>query len=860
MHGMRPATKRVGFFNVQKLLKSFGQWTVHVRHHFQILPNISKISLLSTSALTCLSTSAFAQLAENQSDIIDKFGIAPTEILYFSMIIGAISATMISAIWLIRERSKVEAENVQLRAQLRQAQSINGRYQSLLSDSDQKIVIWEDQGSSAECLGNLPADLNLPTSNEQFLDFHSWMELQSAEHLQDRLEKLKSNAARFDLIVETNRGKHLEVQGRVFGPNAFIRLVPLLDIRSEKAELTTERNRLFNALETFQNLLDIIEMPVWMRSPDGKLVWVNEAFADATEAKNRQDALDSGMELLGIQARERIKAESTPERPFFDKVSTVVRGNRRIFEVADTKSPSGSAGLAIDITAEEDMRSELQDTLQSHINVVNNISIPIAIFDRDQQMQFYNQAFEDMWDLSSEFLATKPDNNAFLERLRADGKLSDQPLWHEWKADMLSAYLSMETQQNFWHLADGQTLHVVANANPQGGVIWAFENVTEKVNLETRYNRLLQVQGQTIDHLAEGVCVFGYDGNLRLINPAFRALWALAEEQSQPGTHIRDIVPECEKSYGGADGWRKFANVITSADETRLDHQGRLELNTGLILDYALVPLADGLTMVTFVNMSDSVRAERMLTEKNEALVKAESLKNDFVQHVSYELRSPLTNIIGFTDLVRTPGIGELNERQSEYLEHIATSSSVLLTIVNDILDLATVDAGIMKLDIQDVNVEELFAQTCEQVADRMKENSLSLNIDLSAAPQYMRGDEQRLRQILLKLLGNAANASSKAANVDLSCRQMQNQIIFEVKDYGAGIPQDEINKVFERFESRGKNGQRGGAGLGLSIVKSFVGLHKGHVNIESAIGEGTIVTCYLPNDLEQTVQQTGLN
>lgn len=826
----------------------------HASTMFDLSFKQSKLGLLTSSALLVWPQTSFAQ----SQDTIFGLSLSPTDILYFSMIIGAISATMISAVWLIRERAKTEAENVQLRAHLRQLQAQTGRYRALISDADQKMVIWEDRGAAIEFLGDLPPDLKVPSDNNQFLDFHTWMDIQSCERFVALLQKLKVNAERFDLTVETVQGQHIEVQGRVSGHHAFVRFVPLQDIRSEKAGLVTERNRLLQALETFQNLLDIIEMPVWMRGNDGKLVWVNEAFAHATEAKNRQDAVDNGLELLGIQAREKIKSESTPERPFFDKVSTVVRGNRRIFEVADTKSASGSAGLAVDITAEEDVRSELQNTLQSHINVVNNISIPIAIFDREQQMQFYNQAFQDMFELGTEFLASKPDNNAFFERLRADGKLSDQPSWREWKSDMLSAYHSVETQQNFWHLADGQTLHVVANANPQGGVIWAFENVTEKVDLETRYNRLLQVQGQTIDHLAEGVCVFGSDGTVRLANPAFRALWALSEDQSSPGIHIRDLVPECEKSYAGPDGWRKFASAITSLDDTRLDHQGRLELDTGLILDYALVPLAAGLTMLTFVNMSDSVRAERMLLEKNEALLKAESLKNDFVHHVSYELRSPLTNIIGFTDLVRTPEIGELNERQSEYLDHIATSSSVLLTIVNDILDLAIVDAGIMKLDIEDVDVEELFSQTCAQVADRMKENALQLHVDLVDAPKIMRGDEQRLRQILLKLLGNAANASPKAADVYLTCRQDGHQTVFEVKDHGVGIAQDEIDKVFDRFESRGKNGQRGGAGLGLSIVKSFVGLHQGHVKIESVMEQGTTVSCYLPNDPVQMDRQTG--
>src|SRR5690606_2612098 len=119
-------------------------------------------------------------------------------------------------------------------------------------------------------------------------------------------------------------------------------------------------------------------------------------------------------------------------------------------------------------------------------------------------------------------------------------------------------------------------------------------------------------------------------------------------------------------------------------------------------------PLPNAQTMFTFVDMTATAGAERALMEKNEALQKADEIKNDFVQHVSYELRSPLTNIIGFTDLLRTPGVGPLSERQSEYIEHISTSSSLLLTIVNDILDLATVDAGIMHLHYAELSLDDL--------------------------------------------------------------------------------------------------------------------------------------------------------
>ncbi|MDF1610464.1 PAS-domain containing protein [Hoeflea sp. YIM 152468] len=776
--------------------------------------------------------------------------ISSLEVVNFAMVIGAISAAMISAIWLIRERAKIDLENVGLRASLADANARISRYEALIVDRDRQIVVWDGAGLPAEVLGCLSAETGAPQKPAEFLAFGRWLEPRSAAKLDDAIDKLRAQAQRFDMIVETSRGHVIEAQGRVSGGRAFVRFVTLSNVRAELAELKTERDRLLASLDTFQALLDVIDMPVWLRGPDAKLLWVNSAYAHAVEAGDRQDALQRGLELLGTAARERVRAVATADRPFHDKVSTVIHGHRRFLEVADVKTPCGNAGLALDVSVEQDLREELKRTLQSHAETLNHLATPVAIFDRDQRLQFHNQAFQRLWELDTPYLARRPDNGEFLERLRADGKLPEPHAWRDWKDQILSVYRSVDTTPQLWHLPDGQTLNVFANAHPQGGVTWVFENLTEKVDLETRYNTLLEAQGETIDHLAEGVGVFGPDGKIRLSNPSFRALWGLTDLQVKPGTHIRDIAEACEPSYREPDGWRLFAGAITGFEDERRTREGRIELVTGLILDYAIVPLPNGQTMIAFVNVTDSVGAERMLTEKNEALRKADALKNDFVQHVSYELRSPLTNIIGFTELLQTPGIGELNDRQSEYLDHISTSSSVLLTIVNDILDLATVDAGIMKIEAGAVNISELFGEAGDQISDRLKENSLVLEIDTTGAPQEMIGDHQRLKQILFKLLMNAANFAPDGSVIRLGCRQDEDAVYFSVSDSGPGIPENARRDVFARFETNGQSGRRSGAGLGLSIVQSFVGLHKGAVSIEDGDEGGATVVCRFPTHL----------
>lgn len=797
-------------------------------------------SLLSGTALIALPTAAFAQDA-GASRLFTS-----AEVVVSSLVLGALGAALLSALWLVRQRGNMEAETEEMRSALSDAQQRISKYEALIADKNRRIVVWEGP-SKAELLGQLPVETGAPQADRDFLAFGRWLRSNSAAELDKAIDQLRSQARSFDMVVETNRDEVLEVQGRVSGGKAFVRFLALNNLRAELAELKIERERLTNSISVFQSLLDTIEQPVWRRDTQGKLAWVNHAYGDAVDATSPAHAVAEGRELLGTISREMIKATATTLSPFHDRVSTVVHGNRTVLDVTDVVSTDGSAGMAIDVSEAETVREELKRTLKSHAETLDHLATPVAIFDSQRRLQFYNQAFMQLWSLDLPFLESKPDNSELLDRLRTNGKLPEPLNWRNWKDTALAVYQSLDTKTDTWHLPNGQTLRVIATAHPQGGATWVFENLTEQVDLEARYNTLVQVQGETIDHLTEGVAVFGPDGRIRLSNPAFRALWGITAEQAEPGTHIKTIEAACASSYEEPDGWRRFAQALTNFDDERQSLDGTFELYSGLILDYAVTPLPNAQTMLTFVDMTASARAEKALKEKNEALRKADELKNDFVQHVSYELRSPLTNIIGFTDLLKTPGVGPLSERQAEYIDHISTSSSVLLTIVNDILDLATLDAGIMELNYSELAIEDLLDDVAMQVADRLQENNMTLEIVAPAGMGTITADQQRLKQILLKLLTNATNFAPENSTITLNCWRDPGNVFFSVRDRGPGIPPDMLRTVFDRFKAQAKDGKRSGAGLGLSIVESFVHLHHGDVSIDSRAGEGTTVTCRIP-------------
>jgi len=220
---------------------------------------------------------------------------------------------------------------------------------------------------------------------------------------------------------------------------------------------------------------------------------------------------------------------------------------------------------------------------------------------------------------------------------------------------------------------------------------------------------------------------------------------------------------------------------------------------------------------------------------------------------VSYELRSPLTNIIGFASLMGEPTTGPLSPKQREYLGYINTSTNALLAIINDILDLATIDAGAMKLNLGSVDIRGTMNAAAEGIRDRLIKDQIVLDIRATSDIGSFPGDERRIRQVLFNLLANAVGFSPPGATITMAAERRADAVVFAVSDNGPGIPPEVQDRVFNWFESHSQGSRHRGAGLGLSIVRSFVELHGGTVTLDSVVGRGTKVECSFP--VEQHVE-----
>src|SRR5262249_57179791 len=214
-------------------------------------------------------------------------------------------------------------------------------------------------------------------------------------------------------------------------------------------------------------------------------------------------------ELLGGGARAARERELKAAASFAERLPIVIGGERRIYDVSAANVGGGSVGIAIDASEADALSAALVRMADAHRRTLDQLSSGVAVFDARRQLAFYNDSYRRLWDLDSSFLDGHPDDSSVLDRLRAARKLPEQADFRAWKAKLHEAYRAVETAKDTWFLPDGRALSVVTTPNPEGGVTYLFDDVTESLNLQRQFDRLNRVQRETLDSLAEGVAVFG---------------------------------------------------------------------------------------------------------------------------------------------------------------------------------------------------------------------------------------------------------------------------------------------------------------------------------------------------------------
>lgn len=744
---------------------------------------------------------------------------------------GAIALALAAALWSVSARLRASRQLTLRRGLVRRQELEAAASVSALEAIGACVLAWDGGdwrlAAGEEALARCAVTLGCPPEANRFV--------------QALAEASEPNAAAIAALVESGRPASfsvatrnggLEIAGATAGAAPWLRIVPASQVGLGDGRLL--------------DFADALDDLVWVEGPGGDLIWANRAWLTAVDAPSIEAAREQTLHLdeaTSAQAREAVQEGQTREAVRW----ITVGGARRAYKVTAAPLSGGAVGLrAADVTQVEETREAVRRHAQAHDETLNHIADAVAVFSSAKRLTFHNTAFASLWGLETAWLAEGPSHGELLDRLRQRRRLPETADYAAWKARELSHYEALEQgPDELWTLPDGRTLRVVRQTHPMGGLLLLFADITGELRLKAQYNALIQVHQATLDKLNDAVAVFASDGRLRLHNEAFERFWNISRAQLEDAGDFAGVVELCTPRLHDRGFWRELQGRVTDPDpQSRVATNGEARTSDDRIVTWQSRPLPDGATLLAFDDVTDTRRLERAFQDRSAALDEAERLKRDFVGNVSYELRTPLTTIIGYSELLDFTG-DTLPAQARGHVGAVRAAASQLARSIDDVLDMAQIDAGEMALDIGDVEVCALLRNCAERAAREAEKAGVEIEIDCAAEVGLIRADEDRLAQALDHLMENALRHSPRGARVRVSAARSGSEVTLKVTDQGRGIPFHVQARIFDRFVGR----EQGGPGLALALVKAIVELHGGWVALESEPGAGSTFTLHLPEE-----------
>ncbi len=588
--------------------------------------------------------------------------------------------------------------------------------------------------------------------------------------------------------------------------------------------------------------MDSVPRPMWLRAPDLSIISVNRAYARIVGAADQVSAAVMGLELsIGDYGWEKGELARRVRRTGVEQTESmgiVVDGKRRLFQISEAPLADGwIAGWADEMTAVDALQSSLVAHMEAHQEVLEHLRAGVAVFDAERRLRFFNRAYARMWGLDVDWLSTNPLLPDILEILRSKRRLPEVTDFAEFRRRIERRFQSLlGSQEGLVHLPDGRCFREIAAPHPLGGLLFVWEDVTDRLALESSYNTLINVQRGVLDQLADGVAAFGTDGRVTVFNPVFQTLLGLENGALDAGVHITDLLSQIKEKFRPKAEWGGFQNQAVLGVTDRQASRHRLFAEDGHILDVAFAPLSDASVLMSVRDITDTYSVEKALLDRNAALEEASRLKTDFLANASYELRTPLTSISGFAELLALPHSGPLNDTQKDYLAGITEASATLALLIDSILEVSTGGEDLQRSDVAEIALGPLIESVAMVMRTQLANNGVELRIEYDPVrvqgPPTVQAEESRLRQLVYNLLSCAARHNRGSAEIVLTCSYSPDTIKLS---------------VWLRSDWQWLDRQLIENELNLTLIQRLSALHHGRMILQNRAETGVVLSCMLP-------------
>ena len=621
----------------------------------------------------------------------------------------------------------------------------------------------------------------------------------------------------------------------------------------------TERKRIEEALkeseERFRSVIDNSPSFINLKDADGRFQLVNrknvemlgleppdivgKSVFDLFPKKGAEEAIAHHRKVLET------KSVITEERQAFIKQGT------RDFLITKFPILDGSGDvvrigtIGTDITERRQAEKALLERELMLKGFQDHSPSAFAVRDLEGRFVIVNRTYEKMFNVTNEEIRGKTPSDIFPREFADNLHDYDQtvieteePLIHEHPAYVDNDHITLFTVRFPIRNAMGEVTGVVAMAT----------DISERKRAEEASRRLTAA----IEPLGESVAIYGADDRLVFWNEAYRKHHVgELEKLLKPGLKLEDLVRA--RAYSGE------APEAIGREEAYIAERMERHRNPGQQFEtprkdgwfiYRESPTPDGGTIIIITDITEHRQAEEDRSKALDEAERANQAKSEFLAAMSHELRTPLNAILGFADILSHQYFGPIGDKNREYAGDIKASGEHLLELVNEILDLSTIEAGKQSLVKEKLSILEIVTECERIIEDKARSHGIDLVTKVPEDLPPLYADKRAAKQILLNLLSNAVKFTPDGGKVTMSVKASKKNMTLKVADTGKGIPAERLPKLtdpFTRVEGDPYLAEQGW-GLGLSITKSLIDLHDGTLDIKSKIGKGTTVTVTFPN------------
>lgn len=630
---------------------------------------------------------------------------------------------------------------------------------------------------------------------------------------------------------------------------------------SERERLNQQVEEATAAFDALSRLVERAPVPMWYRSADLRLAMVNSAYVRAVGDEDADQVIALGHELLEAHegetpqaaAARALESDGAVER----LLPATIDGQRRQLRVVDLPLGNGGvAGFAIDEQALAEVRAAFSSFADAQRSILDALSSAVAQFDVDRTLTFANLPFRRLFAFADSRPIEGTEFPRLLDHMRDVGRLPEVRDFPAWRADRDEWFRSTEVVEESWHLPDGSHLRVLAQPAPDGGLLMVVEDRTEQVQLATARDTLLRVRTATFDNLSEAVAVLGGDGRFNLWNRKFTELWAVADDALDDHPRLDAFLQQVAGQLRKPAMVSSLLERVRVASSQRTRKRGKVEFADGRMFQFGATPLPDGNVLFNMLDVTDSRRIEQALQERNDALVEADGIKARFLSNMAYELRTPLTSINGFADLLIAGIGGPLPDTAHEYVAAISEAAARLTGQIDTVLDFSQSEAGALPLRRQVADVRVILEALVTSAQKQAAAKDIELRLECRDSAGQLSCDQRRLNQALGHVLDNAITYTAAGGSAFVFADGGFAAVRIVISDNGPGMDNRKQARVFDTFgraqDGDGGVGNETGAsdgGLGLPLARQLVEAHGGTLTLMSEPGEGTAVNIALPRE-----------